>query len=241
MAFDLTDRVYKNSLLFYLGTMLFAYANLVSAVEDEFLIGQHDDETVLSLNICKHIVSDAYRQLDINVRYVPAPGRRSLIMGNEGKTDAEVCRIDGISEEYPNLIKVNVPICAVNIVVATITPKQYLLKERELKELKLGSIRGMKAAENYFKDHDIDYVNHYDDLYRLLESGLIDAIIATEAETNVDPDLVTVPVKSFPLFHYVNASNKHLIEKLETILPIVIDAKIADPKIKKAPSGAFSC
>ena len=56
----------------------------------------------------KRIIEEAYRRIGVPIVFENLPGERALINTNDGKTDAELFRIDNINQRNPNLIKVPV-------------------------------------------------------------------------------------------------------------------------------------
>lgn len=68
-------------------------------------------------------------------------------MSSEGKVDAELQRIDGISNKYPDLVPVPIPI---NIIQGTVFSKKYrfpITGWHSLRPYKIGIVRGILFAE----------------------------------------------------------------------------------------------
>ncbi|WDE01570.1 hypothetical protein [Thalassomonas actiniarum] len=127
----------------------------VNAWGGDFLISKPTNARTVEL--CAKIIIPACLALRINAVMVEFPGRRALLASNAGKTDAELCRVDNISQQYPNLIKVEPALQQLTIVALSITALPPIKTMADLKAYKRGSQKGMKAAENYFRQG----FNHY--------------------------------------------------------------------------------
>ena len=62
-----------------------------------------------SIIIPERILKHAYKKLGIIIQFDKSPGKRGLILSNEGQRDGEIFRIRGINKKYRNLIMVSVP------------------------------------------------------------------------------------------------------------------------------------
>ena len=140
-----------------------------------FIISKHRDSQTIEL--CESIILPAYKELGLNPVVVSVPGRRSLKMSSTGGTDAEMCRISSISDQFPDLLKVNIVILELKIVAVSLKTKVAIKTKADLNSFALGSLRGMKAAEDYFKEHSIKYVDNYEQVMKLLDGKLIDFAI----------------------------------------------------------------
>ncbi len=66
------------------------------------------------------IVREAYRKIGIEIEMRYLPGERAIGSANSGITDGELFRIEGMSEEYSNLVPVSVPICTAETVAYSV-------------------------------------------------------------------------------------------------------------------------
>ncbi|WDE01569.1 substrate-binding periplasmic protein [Thalassomonas actiniarum] len=184
------------------------------------MISRH--ENVASIQICEDILVQAYQGLGITPAIVEFPGRRALFAANSGKTDAELCRIDNISRQYPNLIKVEPPLVELSIIALSIAPLPEIKTKADLTGYSLGSQRGMKAAENYFQEHNVLYENNINQVIKLLDNGLVDyAILSLGAvrkiqQTRARDDFVIhlPPLFQHKLYHYIHKRHRHLLPAL---------------------------
>ncbi|WP_281557636.1 transporter substrate-binding domain-containing protein [Thalassomonas sp. RHCl1] len=175
------------------------------------------------------MIIPAYQALGINAVMVDLPGRRALFASNSGKTDAELCRIDNISQHYPNLVKVEPALQHLTIVALSIKALPQVKTMADLKAYKLGSQRGMKAAENYFRQGFIHYVNNYQQVIQLLDDGLIDyAILPLEAikrhqQANYRKDFFIhqPPLFQHKLYHYIHKRHQHLVAALALEISLI--------------------
>lgn len=198
---------------------LLSYWCLVTNAQD-FLISEHNESE--SLKPCEEIIMPAYKSLNIHPVLIPMPGRRALYSANAGDTDAELCRIATISKHYPNLIRVEPAIIEFNIVALSIRPLAAIKTKADLSQYSLGSIRGMKAAEDYFQESSIQYVNNFSQVIKLLDDGLIDFAILTQQniqraqQKHYRKDFIIhlPPLFKHKLYHYIHQRHQKLITSL---------------------------
>ncbi|WDE07968.1 transporter substrate-binding domain-containing protein [Thalassomonas viridans] len=184
------------------------------------MISKH--ENVLTIQGCEDILLPAYRALRFTPAVVELPGRRALFAANSGKTDAELCRIDHISRQYPNLIKVEPALVEFSIVALSTRPLPDIKTRADLTGYTLGSQRGMKAAENYFQGDNIRYENNIRQVIKLLDDGLIDYAIVSlsgirqmlQAQLRDDLVIHHPPLFHHKLYHYIHKRHQHLAAAL---------------------------
>lgn len=62
----------------------------------------------------KQLLVESYNQLGISIEWLSVPGERSLKYSNEGRIDGEILRVEQALVDYPNLLKVPLPIAQGN-------------------------------------------------------------------------------------------------------------------------------
>ena len=93
------------------------------------------------------VVEEAYRRAGIPVEFQGFSASEALRMSNSGEVDAELQRIDGISNTYEHLVKVPIP---VNLIQGVAYSKKYRFPVRgwhSLRPYRLGIVRGIVFAE----------------------------------------------------------------------------------------------
>ncbi len=186
----------------------------VLAVQQSFIISRHQDSE--ALKTCVDKVTQAYHLLQIDFTLKEYPGRRSLYMANSGQTDAELCRIALIEKRFKNLLRVKPAIHHLTFHAITNTGEKRLEKIADLKGLRIGSIRGMMAAELMFEYRNIHYENTPEKAVRLLENNLVDVLIL--AMPDIDQLVLDgwlkyqfihpTPLYEFELYHFVHQKHQ---------------------------------
>lgn len=209
------------SLFFHL-TAANAYTQENAFNQQKFVISKHDDAE--TLQGCETIVVKVYKALNIDIEILNLPGERALFASNAGQTDAELCRIAGLTKSYPNLVQVEPALESIIIVAVSLDPDVTFHDVQSLQGYSLGSVRGMKAAENYFQLYNIQYVYDYLQVVKLLNEGLIDFAILPLNDVLLAQ--AKMPEKNFiihqpPLFvhqlhHYVHKRHQDLLPALQT-------------------------
>lgn len=208
------DRTYRAMLVCML--LLFCH----SAFGKIYTISISDTGNVL--RSCVDFVEQAYRAKSIDYELVPFSLSRSLKAVNEGVLDAEMCRIDDMTEEYPNLIKVNVPIANMKVLALWLNDNVEVSQVADLKRYKVGGIRGMKALEKYSDQFEITLTKRFSELEKLLEEGFVDVMITSDLQKKNNPKMQEFILETYPMYHYLHQSNKQLVPILERQMTLLL-------------------
>ena len=170
---------------------------------------------------------EAYKRIDTQVEFIDYPRNRSLIDANNGEhIDGETMRIVDIEKDFPNLIRVKVPVNEVEFMVVTrkdsFHRKQHLL---DFRSHRVGILAGVLVAEKATEG----FINLYavakpSQLKLMLEKHRIDAVFSTRliiANWQLDSQEFMIkepPEAIVPLFHYLSNKHAHLVPKLERAL-----------------------
>ena len=182
-----------------------------------------DDPATL---VATRIVTEAYNRLGITLKVENMPGERSLVSANTGVTDGELYRKWDIANQYPNLRIVPVPLMRYEI-VAFCRCKPFDIKGwASLKPYRIGYIKGIKIVEQNTIGMDIESVGTLKQAFTKLELGRSDIVlsnritgIAALREQHLNDVIVlSPPLASFPVFHYVFKSHEDLVPKLTGVL-----------------------
>ncbi|WP_206485331.1 hypothetical protein [Thalassotalea sp. G2M2-11] len=202
------------------------FSNYTLGATSEFIISQHQDINELSaLQPCIEKVKIAYDTLNIAYKIVQYPGRRSILMADTGHSDADLCRVKLIENRYKNLYRVEPAIHQLAFYIITKKPHKPINSLNMLKSLKLGSIRGMMAAELMFEHHDIRYENTLKQAARLLKNNTVDVLILPLHDIDrlmMDDSTTNFHVQEKPLYqlklyHYIHKKHKDMAIPLSTI------------------------
>jgi hypothetical protein len=187
-----------------------------------FLISKHHDSQTIKL--CESIILPAYKTLGLDPVVISVPGRRALKMSSTGNTDAEMCRISSVSDQFPDLLKVNIVLFELKIVAVSLKTQEAIKTKADLESFTLGSLRGMKAAEDYFNRNSIKYVDNYEQVIKLLDGKLIDFAIlplpdvqyAQDKQFRNDIIIHQPSLFVHKMYHYIHNRHKSILSAIET-------------------------
>lgn len=217
-------------------------------------------EETLTAKIAQRILKNAYQKIGITAEIQELPGTRGLIYSNGAITDGEAFRIAGMEQNFPNLCRIEVPICTHSLYL-------FVKKGREFnvngwasipKDYRIGHQSGIQIIEKNIQQHQIraEPVRFSGQLFTMLEFGRVDAVIEgkyqrvlsaqeLEAENMVrlEPAL-----HSHPLYHYLHVKHAALIPQITAVLRemqrsgelLLIQEKVIAAQFQKKRGAASS-
>lgn len=202
------------------------------------------------------VITEAYRRLGIETEFVFVPSKRSLIMVNSGRTDAEVGRIPAIVSKFENLMIVGgTPIATVKGIVLTISSDCVCKTWDDLKNYRIGIRRGEAYAEKGTAQMDVVVTSSYSQLFNMLRENRIDVAVGilTSAQIALQSDFKDSGIKiigaeliNVPLHHVLNIKHAALEPRLREVLKqmaksgeiqIIHDQVIKDIVASSNPEG----
>jgi polar amino acid transport system substrate-binding protein len=186
-------------------------------------------EQTPDIEITRLVLSKAYGRLGIDITIQEMPGLRALIYANEGSTDGELFRAAGVEKEYSNLVRIQIPINSVDVVVITKNFSFEVNGWESLKPYRIGIQAGITFVESSISNIGglkVTRVKNSSQLLRMLENERIDVVVAPRISALLSLadiksktiKLLEPPLKSLPLFHYLNKKHQSLVPELENVL-----------------------
>lgn len=185
------------------------------------------------MSIATDILDRAYEKLDIQYLLKAYPSRRSLTLANTGVTDGELLRGQLDSNQYPNLIKVPVPVATGRLMAFT---KHADLKVQGWEGLNAYRV-GSHAGINETKRHENDFKSFYEhpdieQLFNLLDRDRLDLLIlplaigsgALKELQLADIKMFPTPIETNELFHYLHSKHRDLIPSITQVLQEMHDS-----------------
>lgn len=173
--------------------------------------------------VAEKVVKEAYRRIGIDIIVDFYPGKRSLILSNEGKKyDGELYRIGGVEKRFPNLIPIPVPIHLLEGMVFTKDTKFDVNGWDSLRPYKIGVRRGIAFTFRGTQGMNSVPVNSNKQLFEMLDKGRLDIVVLARMnalkyfqKTKFPNIKILEPaVEVHKMYHYVHKKNAHLIPKL---------------------------
>lgn len=207
-----------------------------------FTIATSLNRTALTIQIEQQL-TQVYHDIgyQLHIQYLPA--ERSLKMSSQGKFDGELFRIAAVSQHYPDLLQVPVPLARVELYafVKAGREHEFGLWQQDPK-LRIGFVRGFKMAELYEVAGHKTMVNTPGQALQMLQQNKIDLLLEdlqslqeATAGDELDAGIFRLPeqLAEEELFHFVHQRHQHLIPALSEQLRL----QIAGKKRIKSASG----
>jgi len=179
----------------------------------------------LSLTVSE-IMQQAYKKLGIEAKVRYYPGNRSLRFSNEGHADGELFRIKGMNKDYPNLIRIPVPLLELETMAYARRSNIEIDGWSSLSPYKLGFLRGFKKAEQNTQGMQTFSAESMPALFDLLARGRLDIVIESRIggrmfgapKMQFDIRSLHPPIDKIKIFHYLHKEHKLLIPHIVTVL-----------------------
>lgn len=172
------------------------------------------------------IVKEAFNRIGINAEIVFNPTGRSLEDVNEGFVDAEINRIAGMEENYPNLIRVPEPNMVMHFVA--FSKKDYKINGWEsIRNLDIGVVQGWKILEDNTSGFPyVTLVPTETELFNMLDKDRLDIALYSKLAGYEQLMLrglsdiyhLEPPLASREMYLYLNKKHEHLIDKVAEAL-----------------------
>jgi polar amino acid transport system substrate-binding protein len=177
-------------------------------------------------SIAEQVMTEAYRRLGISLVVNKLPGERSLRSANNGETDGELYRKVGMERDYPNLLIVPVALLNYEIVIFTRGTNFVVNGWDSLRPFTIGYVKSIKIVEKNTQGMKVEVANTLRQAFLKLMLGRSDVVVANRTsglavlkELNLQEiKVLTPPLVSFPVFHYLNSKHAALVPKLTTVL-----------------------
>lgn len=172
------------------------------------------------------VLQEAYKNIDVEIQYIDFPSERALVESNNGRIDGEVNRIQGVNQQYSNLIMIPV---VVNKIEGTVFSKNVTIPIagwESLKPYKIGLRRGTKFAEQGTQGMDVQVVKDNRSLFLMLDKGRFDIAVVDRLSglaqiKKLHLKEVTVmgpPLATINLYHYLHKKHSALVPAITEAL-----------------------
>ncbi|TMP24032.1 hypothetical protein CWB99_22805 [Pseudoalteromonas rubra] len=169
------------------------------------------------------LLQTAYQQLGYRLELVDFNRQSALIAANDGALDGQLGRIHGVTQAYPNLLKVSFPLYTFNLQLLS---RCLSCTFQQLDSLVIQS--GYLVANQYLKTTPfngqlIEVKNNITQL-NLVTQGKVQAALVVDfhlREHLADIDLESLKIETLltiETYHYLHKKHKTLIPQLEQAL-----------------------
>ncbi len=173
------------------------------------------------------VIRTAYARIGITVRFEGVQSAESIARVNAGLADAELQRVANITDQFPNLVRVPVPISASETIGVSKNPDIKLDGWESLSPYRIGMTKGSLAQEGGIPGLSVTTADTPDELLDLLlrdeidiavggRAGLITQIRRRHLESTVHrlDNMLEVVL----LYHYVHKRHTDLVPQLRKAL-----------------------
>lgn len=204
-------------------SIFIAFMMLTGAAKaDLFRIAATDDPVTRQVT---KVAKELYRRLGHDVVFTFLPAKRSIREVNSGKYDAELLRSTGFENKFPNLIRMTEPLYSVS--VSAIVRVDSNIKNAtwdSLKKYKVVYPLGYKLLDIRLREHTTHKVSNTKLIPTMVAKGRVDVGImithtAKKAVESIKGLMVlSPPLETVTLYHYLNVKHRRLIPSLEKTL-----------------------
>lgn len=181
----------------------------------------------------RSVLERAYDELGRGIRYNSVPLARSYLEANSGRLDGLRGRVGTAAQNYPNLIKVDVPLLTFNVVLIVnkeacrkVTPDSE--QPCDINQLsKVGTVRGFKALQDYRQANPLPFdvleLVSREQTLDMLTTDKLQAVILTESLVAEElfenhPYWSSYLLTSVSLYHYLNKKHEKLVGDIQEVL-----------------------
>ena len=172
------------------------------------------------------VVRKAYGRIGVEVEFRSYSAAEAIATSNSGVVSAELQRIDGISQDYENLVQVPIPINIIQSAAFSIKYRFPISGWHSLRPYRIGIVRGIVFAERPTMGMNVSVANGYDELILMLENDEVDVSVmpriqglqAIHSAGNTKIIEMDGVLETFFLYHYVHNSRLDLVESLTPVL-----------------------
>ncbi|MGJ8693229.1 MAG: hypothetical protein ACSHW0_12200 [Thalassotalea sp.] len=193
-------------------------------------------------NFSELVLREAYQQIGYQLTVIHVPIARSLILANSGKLDGDVSRVAGVEKQYPQLIKIPVPINHIDVRMFTYN-QALLVNSAEIDgRYRIGCVRGVISVRQISKKMKLDcqIINSYQRAIIMLNNNSVDVLLLPlsvgEYFKDIDAQFATSVYGDSlgiePLFHYLHKKHQQFVPELTVKLQemkININKKTYEP------------
>ncbi len=171
------------------------------------------------------LLKEVYREIGHEIELVVRPAKRSLMEVNAGTSDAELARIIGTENEYPNLVRVKEPVYALSVSAIVVkTSRHWMSSWEKIAKLRVGYPRGYRLLDVRTRDMNAVKVRDPKAVVRMVKGARFDVglLITSDAlRLAAADDGLTVldpPIETLTLYHYLHVKHRRLVPAIEEVL-----------------------
>lgn len=183
------------------------------------------ENTALS-GISQKILTQAYKEIDIEVVFYAYPGWRALKLANDGEVDGELHRIAGLNAKYRNLIQVPQSIVKASWYAFSKNPELKVTNWQDLSSFNFTALAGVIYTQTQTQGLNVHFVKSENKLFQLLIKDRVDLAVTNLVAglsflklMNIrDIKPLKTPIDEKKLYHYLHQKNADLVPLVNQVL-----------------------
>ena len=171
------------------------------------------------------LVKEVYRRLGHDTEFVFRPAKRSVREVNRGRFDAELARITGIENEFPNLVRVEEPVYTVSVSAVVRSDSNIRVNSwEEIGDRWIGYPRGYKLLDIRTRELNSIKAKNPSSIIKMVKAGrmeiglLMTSDAAALAQKYGGISVLEPPIEVTTLYHYVHVKHRRMVPSLEKVL-----------------------
>ncbi len=172
------------------------------------------------------VIREAYSRIGVEIEFSSHTAEEAIAKSNSGVVTAELQRIDGISQDYENLVQVPIPINIIQGSGFSIKYRFPITGWHSLRPYRIGIVRGIVFAERPTRGMNVTFANGYEELILMLKNDEVDVgvmpriqgLAVTRSAENAEIIEMDGILETLFLYHYVHNSRLDLVESLTPVL-----------------------
>ncbi len=172
--------------------------------------------------VAQAVLREAYQNIGVTLVTKTVAIGQGPVDANRGVLDGEPARVAGLEARFPHLVRVPVPVIAVDAVVFTNRAKFKVNGFESLRPYRIGVLSGVKFAADGTHGMQVESMPSNEQLFTKLEHGDIDVVVTTRIEgvlilRRIKAKQVTMlepPLETIYLYHYLNERHRDLAARL---------------------------
>lgn len=174
------------------------------------------------------LIKAAYNEIGLRPEFILVPSERAIFGTNSGAYDADLARVEGSLEKYPNLVFTKEPLKKTELFAYALKGAKFTISNTDdIKKHSVGLVRGSKLPEIFVETENIkvEKANSIQIFYSMFELKRFEIALVTNTQLLTDlghmnkiATRVGPVLKSSRSFHVLNKRHQDLIPKLDSAL-----------------------
>jgi len=174
----------------------------------------------------KQVLQVAYSKIGIEPQFISMQLNEALLKLDAGDVDGDVSRIKQVSDKFPNIIQVPIPINNVEAVAFGKSKTMHINNWKDLESYKFTIVKGTKFIDYATIDMNKTIVYDYKKAFKNLNNNVTELVVVPKKSGLIiikelglnNINIVSSTLEHHNLYHVLHKRNIDLVEKLVPVL-----------------------